>query len=167
VADTILEHRVLLVLTDAPSLLHHYDEVVVRGGAHSKVRVVLEPLIVGDFAVVVASEAVKGVKEFGKYLIRGVSTFFETLVLGDVVNGCDVTSSDKTRTIFVHQRKRSFDHLTLPASEFLSKSTQELLVANVAVLVDIVVRHKSLQVDFLGEKTKSVRYYYENWLRQG
>jgi hypothetical protein len=54
-ADLVLEILTLLILCDAPSLLHHDDEVVVGRSRHGQVSVVADPFGIFDLSVSISA----------------------------------------------------------------------------------------------------------------
>jgi len=95
----LLHKRSFLVFGDLPGLLHHADEVLVAGGAHGELCVVLLPLVPGDDAVVVAPAAVELVEEVGEDLFLGLAALHELRVARHVVDPSDFLDLDRSRIV--------------------------------------------------------------------
>lgn len=62
------------------------------------------------------------------------------------------------RAIAVQHSVGLVNHGSSSGGELITKTTEELLVGNVAISIDIIVLHESLEFNLLGEQTiKGVR----------
>ena len=64
----------------------------------------------------------------------------------------DVLDGDLAGAVLVHDHEGLLDHGESAVIELVAESAHELLVSDVAVLVDVVVLHESLQLDLRREE---------------
>jgi hypothetical protein len=153
VLNSLFDKRSFLVFGDLPGLLHHADEVLVAGGAHGELCVVLLPLVPGDDAVVVAPAAVELVEEVGEDLLFALAALDELGVAGHVVDPSDLSNMNSSRIVFIESLECFFDHCQSSLSEWLLQSTNEFFVSYTSVSINIIISHQSLQFDFLWEQS--------------
>ena len=153
-ADLVLEILRLIVLGEAPSLLHHDDKVVVGRSRHGQVSVVVDPFGIFDFTVSVSAQSVELVQESLEDLVFGGGSANEIGGLAHVVAVGDVANAQLLGAVLVHDVEGAVDHGHFAAGEGVAETGDELLVADVAVLVHVVERHEALYVNFLGEEAR-------------
>lgn len=71
----------------------------------------------------------------------------------NVVNCIDVSDGDSARVVAINQSKGLVDHSLSALGERVTKTTNELLISDVAIAINIVVLHEGLDFDDLREKT--------------
>ena len=96
VGDGLLGDLRVLLLRDLPGGLHHADEVLVGGGAHGQVGVVVSEFLHGNDAVVVALSSIEVVEEILENIVTGLASLKELRVHGDVVDADDVGKDRKS-----------------------------------------------------------------------
>ena len=141
-----------LILADVPHRLHHLDEVFIGRHGHSQVSVIVVPLLSGDGAIVVASHAIEAIEELLQNLLSRLLAIDEVLVLRNVVNGVNIINADGAVVGSVDEVEGLLDHVLSALTEWVSQTTDELLISDVTILVDIVVAHQGLNLDDLGEE---------------
>ena len=124
VGDCLLSDSGVLLLRDLPSRLHHANEVLVAGCAHGQVGVVVNPLLLGHNAVVVALGTIEVVKEVLKDLLTGLAAFEELGVHADVVDATNVVDVELATTVLVHHGERLVDHSLATWGQLVSKAIQ-------------------------------------------
>ena len=149
--DLLSTHSGSLILADLPDALHHTYEVFVTGQAHGEIRVVVTPFLSADRAVIVSTHAVKTVKELFKNFLTRLGAINEVLVLGDVVKNIDISNGDLVGVVTVDQCESLVDHILPALAKGITKATNELLVRDVAITIDIVELHQCLDLDDLRE----------------
>ena len=120
VRDSLLGDLGVLLLRNLPSRLHHAHEVLVRGGAHGQVSVVVNELLLSDYTVVIALSSIEVVKEVLEDLVSGLTAFKELRVHGHVVDANDVRNGDLARAILVEHSEGLHDHSLSSLSELVS-----------------------------------------------
>lgn len=153
-ADLVLEILTLLVLADAPSLLHHDYEVVVGGSGHGQVGVVVDEFGIFDLSVSVSAKAVELVQEDLEDLVFGGGSALEIGVAAHIITVGNVADGQLLGAVLVHDGEGTVDHGLFAVGEGVTEAGNELLVADVAVLVHVVERHEALNVNFLGEEAR-------------
>lgn len=106
----------------------------------------------GDGAIVVASHAIEAIEELLQNLLSRLLAIDEVLVLRNVVNGVNIINADGAVVGSVDEVEGLLDHVLSALSEWVSQTTDELLISDVTILVDIVVAHQGLNLDDLGEE---------------
>jgi len=155
VRDGLLGDLRVLFLGNLPGGFHHADEVLVGRSAHGQVGVVVTELLHGDDAIVVSLGSVKVVEEVSEDFVTGLASLKELGVHGYIVDANDIGNSDLTSSGFVEHGEGLLDHSFSSLSKLISQSTEEFLVADVTVTVNIIVLHQSLELNLLGEQTES------------
>ena len=107
----------------------------------------------GDGAIVVASHAIEAIEELLQNLLSRLLAIDEVLVLRNVVNGVNIINADGAVVGSVDEVEGLLDHVLSALSEWVSQTTDELLISDVTILVDIVEAHQGLNLDDLGEET--------------
>ena len=141
-----------LILTDLPHGFHHLDEVFFRWCRHGEISVVVSPFLLSDLSIVVSAHTIKAVKELTEDLLSGLPSINEVLVVGHVINCVDVLDRDSAIVAAIDKVKGLVDHGLTASSEWVSQATDELLVGDVAISINIVVFHKGLNLDHFGEE---------------
>ena len=106
----------------------------------------------GDGAIVVASHAIEAIEELLQNLLSRLLAIDEVLVLRNVVNGVNIINADGAVVGSVDEVEGLLDHVLSALSEWVSQTTDELLISDVTILVDIVEAHQGLNLDDLGEE---------------
>ena len=107
-----------------------------------------------DGSVIVSSHAIKLVKESRKNFFSSLGAVDELGALRHVVNCVDVFNTDSSVVAAINQSKGLLDHVLSTLSKRISESTDELLVSDIAITIDIVILHESLNLDDLGENAE-------------
>lgn len=141
VGDGLLGDSGVLLLGNLPGGLHHGDEVLVAGGAHGQVSVVIVPLGLADSAVVVTACAIKVVEEVGEDLLTRLTALKELRVHAHIVDVTNVLDVDDTGAITVHHSESLVDHSLTTRRKLVPESAHELLEIDVAITVDVVMPH--------------------------
>ena len=110
VGDGLLGDLRVLLLGDLPGRLHHAHEVLIRGRAHRKIRVVVVPFLSSDNAIVVTARAIEVVKEVLEDLVTGLAALEELWVHADIVDAGNVADGELAGAISVHHLERLVDH---------------------------------------------------------
>ena len=145
VRDGLLGDSGVLLLGNLPGGLHHGDEVLVAGGAHGQVSVVIVPLGLADSAVVVTACAIKVVEEVGEDLLTRLTALKELRVHAHIVDVTNVLDVDDTGAITVHHSESLVDHsLTtrrklVPKFKFNFSSNQVLRAFLRITLIDSLI----------------------------
>lgn len=84
----------VVVLRYLPGGFHHFDEVLIRWGAHGEVAIVVIKLFPCDDPVFVASGSFEGVQEVGQNLVTCLSTFEEKWIHANIVNTGNILDGD-------------------------------------------------------------------------
>ena len=100
----------VLLLGDLPGRLHHAHEVLIRGRAHRKIRVVVVPFLSSDNAIVVTARAIEVVEEVLEDLVTGLAALEELWVHADIVDAGNVADGELARAISVHHLEGLVDH---------------------------------------------------------
>ena len=106
----LLGNSGVLLLRHLPGGLHHADEVLVAGGAHGKVSVVVIPLGLSDFTIIVTARAIEVVEEVSKDLLTSLAALEELRVHADIVDLSDVLDVNDTRAVTVHHGEGLVHH---------------------------------------------------------
>ena len=106
-------------------------------------------------SIVVTSCSIKTVKEFSKDLVSGLRFRDEVFVLIHNVSPSDVVNANEPVSILVHGFESALNHGQFTRAQLVSESSNELFVADVAISINIVGREKTLEINFLGEKSSS------------
>jgi hypothetical protein len=141
-----------LVFADLPNGFHHLHEVLVGRKRHREVTVVIIPFLSGDGTIVVATHTVELIEELLEDFGSGLGAINEVLVLGHIVDCVNVLDGDVTVVVAVDELEGHGNHLLSTLSEGVSKSTDELLVGDVAIAIDVVELHEGLDLDNFREK---------------
>jgi len=166
VLNLLLAHRRSFVLTYLPNWFHHSHEVLVWGKRHGKVSVVIVPFLFWDSTIVVAAHAVKSIEELREDLISCLFSFNEVLVLGNVIDCVNVWDLKSTAAVAVNRRESLVNHVFSALRKGVSKSSDELLVANVAITINIVILHEPLDFHNFREEAESWKSLSELFLVQ-
>mmetsp|Transcript_88878 Transcript_88878/g.122730 ORF Transcript_88878/g.122730 Transcript_88878/m.122730 type:complete len:219 (-) Transcript_88878:42-698(-) len=151
--NLILSDGCLLVLGELPDTLHHSNEVEVVSDAHGQVSVVVKPLIPGDFAIIVTLCSFKSSQKVFEDLLLALLSIDKVLVMANIINIANVLDTKNARVVSVHVLKGLFDHIQTTFRKWFTKSAEEFLVSNIAITINVVEFHKSLNVNFLWENT--------------
>ena len=104
-----------------------------------------------DGAIVVTSHAIKSIEELLKNLFSRLLAINEVLILGHVVNRVNILNGDRAVAAPVNQLEGLVDHVFSALGQRVSQSSDELLIGDIAIAVDIVVFHEGLDLDDLRE----------------
>ena len=110
VGDGLLSDLGVFLLGNLPSWLHHAHEILIRGRAHRKIRVVVVPLLSCDDAIVVSSRAIKVVKEVLENLIAGLAALEELWVHANIIDAGNVADGKLARAVSVHHLEGLVHH---------------------------------------------------------
>ncbi len=154
VLDRLFSHLGVLVLGHLPGRFHHAHEVLIRGRAHGQVGIVVIELLPGYDAIVVAAGSVEVIEELGENLILRLSPFEELCIHGYIIDTGNVAHSQLARAVFVKHLEGLPYHGNTSLGQFVSQSREELVIGDVAILVDVVKLHESLYLDLLGEDSE-------------
>lgn len=154
VLDGLFGDLRVLVLGHLPGGFHHADEVLVGRRAHGQVGIVVVELFPGDDAVVVAAGSVEVVQELGEDLVLGLSTFEELCIHGYVVDAGDVADRQLAGAVFVQHLEGLSNHGNTSLGQLVSEAREELVIGNVAILIDIVKLNERLYLHLLGEDSE-------------
>ena len=78
------------VFNNTPNGFHHSNEVEIVSDAHRQVSVVVNPFVVRDSSISIASNSFERVKEGTQDFFSGHLSIEEVLVLSNVINVCNV-----------------------------------------------------------------------------
>ena len=106
-----------------------------------------------DSSIVVASHSVESIQELLQNLFSRLLAVDEVLVLRHVVNSVNIIDADGAIVGPVNEIEGLLNHVLSALSKWVSETTDELLVSDVTILVDIVEAHEGLNLDDLGEET--------------
>jgi hypothetical protein len=141
-----------LILADVPDGLHHLDKVLIGWRRHGQVSVIVFPFLLRDCAVVVTSHAIEAIQEILQNLLPRLLSIDEVLVLGHVVYGVDIVNADSAIVASVDKIESLVDHVHTALVQGVPKTTDKLLVGDVAIAIHIVEAHECLNLDDLGEQ---------------
>jgi len=120
VRDGLLGDLGVFFFGDLPGRFHHADEVLVGGGAHGEVGVVVSELLHGDDAVVVSLGSVEVVEEVSEDVVTGLASLKELGVHGDIVDSNNVADRDLAGLVLVEHGESLFNHGLSSRSELIS-----------------------------------------------
>lgn len=102
----------------------------------------------------VAFFAFKATKEISKNLFLCFISLNKVFVLTDIIDVTNIAHVDLSRVVFVHLGECFMNDLLSALCEWFSKSSDEFFISNIAISIDIVELHKSLDFDLLGEEVE-------------
>ena len=115
----------------------------------------------GDGTIIVSSHAVEAVKELLEDLLSGLSSIDEVLVLRYIIDCVNIFNGDCAIAAAINQSKCLVDHVLAALGKWVTEASNELLVGNVAITVDIVKFHERLNLDNLREEAESIESFSE------
>ena len=71
------------------------------------------------------------------------------------VSPSDVVNADEPVSILIHGFESALNHGQFTRAQLVSESSNKLFVSDVAISINIVGREKTLEINFLGEKSSS------------
>jgi len=145
-----------LVFSHAPNWFHHSHKVFVWGNRHGKVRVVIKPFFMAYYSIRISFHSIKIVKEVWKNFLFGFWSVLKVLVCCDIKDLTNISGSELSRVIFIHQFEGFFNHVWSSFAQWFSQAADELLKRNVTILVNIVIFHESLHFNNFWEDAKCV-----------
>ena len=146
VGDGLLSDLRVLLLGDLPGRLHHAHEVLVRGRAHGKIRVVVVPFLSSDNAIVVTARAIEVVEEVLEDLVTGLAALEELWVHADIVDAGNVADGELAGAISVHHLESLVDHGHATWSQLVS------ILNSIFKLVPVLIVRVYFKVRFNSHK---------------
>ena len=119
--DSLLSLGCVVVFRGLPSRLHHLHEVLVGWDTHREVLVIVEELIKGDLAVIVATGTIELVQEIGQNLVLSETLFNEIGVPGHIVDTANIRYRDRSISRLVHHGESFENHILSSWGQVISK----------------------------------------------
>jgi len=91
----------------------------------------------------------------------GFPSLKEFWVHRDIIDAINVVYFDLSASISIEDSEGFLHHIDSSFGELFSKTTQEFIVADVSITVDIVEFHKSLELNLLWEDAESSKSLFE------